>query len=186
MAFTRFHDDPHRIKKQIDESSFTGRYMLNTPGPGSDMPFVEDTQIRVQKWGANLHTNSINLESDLKGLTRKYNRDRHSENVYSNHSVKTTQQKYNSQSPFVEESRSSNPAWVYRDLEQNRWENPILNPLNGIEFKLNSNIQTRILEKDNFIAKLPVVNGNPSYYLSSETICIGGNEDSCMGSVYNK
>ena len=46
MSFTRFHDDPSRIKKQIDESSFTGRYMLNTPGPGMDLPFYEHVGLR--------------------------------------------------------------------------------------------------------------------------------------------
>ena len=61
MSFTRFHDDPNRIKKQIDESSFAGRYMLNTPGQGMNLPFSEDPQIRLQKWGANLQTNTVNL-----------------------------------------------------------------------------------------------------------------------------
>jgi hypothetical protein len=35
MAFTRFHDDSSRIKKQVEESSFVGIYMLNVPGPGN-------------------------------------------------------------------------------------------------------------------------------------------------------
>ena len=34
MAFTRFHDDPCRINKQLQESTGTGRYMLNVPGNG--------------------------------------------------------------------------------------------------------------------------------------------------------
>ena len=50
MSFTRFHDDPARIKKQIQDSSFSGRYMLNVPGQGTDLPFVEDPHIRLQHW----------------------------------------------------------------------------------------------------------------------------------------
>ena len=41
MSFTRFHDDPSRIKKQSEELSFQGRYFLNTPGQGMDLPFEE-------------------------------------------------------------------------------------------------------------------------------------------------
>ena len=37
MSFTRFHDDPYRIKKQLEETTYTGRYMLNTPGQGVDL-----------------------------------------------------------------------------------------------------------------------------------------------------
>ena len=54
MAFTRFRDDPHRIQKQLEESTYVGRYTLNTPGQGMDLPFNEDPHIRLQKWGAKL------------------------------------------------------------------------------------------------------------------------------------
>ena len=64
MSFTRFHDDPNRIKKQVNESSFAGRYALNTPGQGIDLPFSEDPQMRLQRWGANLRDNTVALESD--------------------------------------------------------------------------------------------------------------------------
>ena len=153
MAFTRFHDDPHRIKKQIDESSFAGRYMLNTPGQGMDLPFMEDPQIRLQKWGANLQTNTVNLESDLLGLSRVYNRDLPIINQHTTNTAASKKISYTTAQPFVDESRASHPAWVYKDLEQNRWENPLLNPLNGIERDFNFNIQTRIIEKDTFVSK---------------------------------
>lgn len=39
MAFTRFHDDPARIAKRLEESTFAGNYQLNKPGPGVDLPF---------------------------------------------------------------------------------------------------------------------------------------------------
>ena len=75
MSFTRFHDDNCRIEKQLQELTGTGRYMLNTPGPGKNPCFMEDPYLRLQYWGANLKTNSINLESDLRGLTRSANKD---------------------------------------------------------------------------------------------------------------
>ena len=34
MAFTRFHDDPVRIIKELDIATYSGRYALNVPGNG--------------------------------------------------------------------------------------------------------------------------------------------------------
>jgi len=154
MAFTRFHDDPYRIQLQVENSSFEGKYMLNTPGQGLDLPFMEEPQLRLQKWGANLHTDSVNLESDLFGLTRPLNRDHILKNEYQKTAVPTFEMNFGNMAPFVEESRASHPAWTYKDLEQNRWEHPLLNPQNGIEMGFNSNIQTRILEKDYYEQKV--------------------------------
>jgi hypothetical protein len=173
--FTRFHDDTARIKKQLEESTFTGRYMLNTPGPGDKLPFFEEPQLRLQKWGANLKTNTVNMESDLFGLTRPLNRDLVDENDYKQYAVRTGDVTYSNQSPFVEESRTSHPAWMYKDLEQTRWENPFLNPLNGLEKGFNENIQTRILEKDYFVPRIPIVDNTDDYYLTGDSICVGGN-----------
>jgi hypothetical protein len=161
MAFTRFHDDPARIQKQLQETTFIGRYMLDTPGPGVNMPFYEEPQMHLQKWGANLTTNTINLESDLIGLTRKLNRDNIEDNDYVKNAVSFTSlsSNYDIQNPFVEESRASNPAWVYRSLEQNRWETPILDPLANLEKGFQSNIQTRILEKDYYVQNAPILMG---------------------------
>lgn len=186
MSFTRFHDDPNRIRKQTEEGSFVGRYMLNTPGPGSDLPFMADPQVRLQKWGANLQTNTVGVESDLRGLTRRQNRDHVEYNQHSNRAAPSTMSRYTSAAPFVEESRASHPAWMYKDLEQPRWETPWLNPLNGLEKEFAENIQTRILEKDQHTPKIPIVAGEQStqFYLAGPSLCIGGQEDSCRGSKY--
>ena len=183
MSFTRFHDDPHRIKKQNEETSFTGRYMLNTPGPGVDLPFMEDPQLRLQKGGGNLQTNTVNLESDLRGLTRRHNRDNIALNQHAKTNVSSSMPTYRKESPFIEESRSSHPAWMYKDLEQTRWEDPLLNPLNGLDKQFQENIQTRILEKDQFRPRIPVV-GQTEFYLTGQSMCIGGIENSCPGTLY--
>ena len=75
MSFTRFYDDEIRIQKQLQQQTFPGRYRINVPGQGSSMPFQEDAHVSLQQWGANLRTNTINLESDLMGLSRKIGRD---------------------------------------------------------------------------------------------------------------
>jgi hypothetical protein len=186
MAFTRFHDDPSRIYKQSQISSYSGRYFLDTPGQGIDLPFVEDPNIRMQVWGANLRNNTTNLESDLRGLTRKINRDYVEENDYKQHAVYSSPNSYRNDEPFVEESRATHPAWMYKDLEQPRWESPFLNPLNGLEKGFRENIQTRILEKDYFIPSVPVVEGSDqmNYYLTGKSICIEGDEIGCPGTLY--
>jgi hypothetical protein len=50
MSFTRFHDDPARIRKHVEDSTFAERYHLNTPGNGNNMPLQMDPQLRLQRW----------------------------------------------------------------------------------------------------------------------------------------
>ena len=180
MSFTRFHDDPNRIKYGLQISTFAGRYALDTPGPGVNLPYFEDPQIRIQQWGANLMSNSIALESDLRGLTRPLNRDNIESNNYKNAAEMGDKQSYPKEGHFVEESRASHPAWAYRDLEQKRWEQPVLNPQANVEKRFHDNIQTRILEKDYFVPTVPVLNLPTSsneeteYYLTGRSLCLGG------------
>ena len=185
MSFTRFHDDPSRIKKQAEESSFQGRYFLNTPGQGMDLPFMEDPHLRLQKWGANLHTNTVNLESDLQGLTRTMNRDLINGNDFKQHATRSSSNSYKNQNPVTEESRASHPAWSYRDLERNRWETPYVNPQNDLERNFDHNIQTRLLEKDNYKPQIPVVGSTDNYYLTGPSYCIAGNEKECISSKFH-
>jgi hypothetical protein len=70
MAFTRFKYDDCRTKKALQQTTDPGRWILNVPGNGDKPCYMEDPQIIPQKWGANLRTNTINLESDLRGQTR--------------------------------------------------------------------------------------------------------------------
>lgn len=159
MAFTRFHDDPARIQKQLQVSTYLGRYQLNRPGPGINLPFFEDPSVRLQGWGANLQTNTVDLESEFRNLNRQLTRDSISENNYKNHltNSQTPSIGYSSMQPFVEESRASHPAWTYRDVKTSRWDFPILNhqSISHLETPFPSEISTRIVEKDQFIPILP-------------------------------
>jgi hypothetical protein len=105
-------------------------------------------------WGANLRTNTINLESDLMGLTRKLNRDCDSNN-YMKHEETSSAIQYKSCNPYVEQSRVTNPAWWYRDLEQVNWQILPLNPQENTCMTFQNNLSTRILEKDNYVASSP-------------------------------
>ena len=149
--FTSFRNDSARIKKEMEMSSYSGRYALDVPGNGLDLPFMDDSQIRMQKWGANLQTNRVDLEGELFSINRKISRDYLDSDEYKKFKVNSNPiQQFSSKNPFVEESRSSHPAFVYRELEINRWETPFINPQANLEKSFNYNIQTRILEKDNY------------------------------------
>lgn len=183
MSFTRFKDDDVRIKKQMDIMTYTSTYQLDTPGPGDRLPLMLDPQLRLQKHGANMRKNDINLESDLLGMTRRLNRDNIELNEFRHQSVISDRIRYEEQNPFIEESRASHPVWMYRNMDNDRWEQPWINPQVNLEKPFHNNIQTRILEKDYFKPTIPVVsNGlvSPSdteFYLTGRTMCAGGSCD---------
>ena len=158
MSFTRFHDDPARIRKQLEESTFAEQYYLNTPGNGVDMMFQLDPHLRLQGWGANLHTNAIRLESDFRGLTRRLNHDLIDENNYVTNSVKTVANTYSNANPITDETRAIYPAWALRGLEQSRWGYPLTYPQDCAEVPFLTNIQTRHLERENYQSRSSVTN----------------------------
>lgn len=150
MSFTRFHDDEARIIKSLQQSTDPGRYILNVPG-NSDKPlFYNDPSIRMQKWGGNLMTNTVNLESDLKGMSRFVNRDCVNINDFVQNSVSTSSLNYPAYDGHVEQSRIISPAWEIKTQENDRWNYLHHNPQNHVCFQFQNNLSTRILEKDNF------------------------------------
>lgn len=152
MALSSIKNDKCRIEKQLQEMTGLGRYMNDTPGPGSKVEFQEDAHLRLQKWGTNLHTNVINLESDLLGLTRNLNRDCQPLNNYVDRAVESRALKYGSAEPFTEETRATNPAWTARDVEQNYWVPLLHNPQNHVyaPFEAN-NVSTRVEQKKSWL-----------------------------------
>lgn len=154
MANTRFNYDPCRTKKKLQQSTDPGRWILNVPGNGLTPYYIEDPQIIIQKWGANLRTNTINLESDLLGVNRNLNRDCVEENNYKNYNFPNQEIKYPStRKLYTEQSRTTNPAWWYRDLEQNNFNYLPLNPQINVCYPFQNNLSTRILEKDYYNIK---------------------------------
>ena len=155
MAFTRFHDDPNRINKQLQQTTYIGQYQLNTPGPGLNLPFSKESQLRLQRWGANFDSKMISQENDLRGQTRHLNKDYIDYNDYKKYQQLPVSPNYAVENPYVKESRASHPAWMYKDLEQPRWETPFLNPQNNIERPFLCDVQTRILEKNHYAPQIP-------------------------------
>ena len=96
-----------------------GRYQLMRPGPGPQVPFIEDPHVRLQQWGANLHNNGASLEGDLIGVNRKLT---HGIQLYDSQTPATVAHQYGTvENPVTDESRATHPAWMFRDLEQAHW-----------------------------------------------------------------
>jgi hypothetical protein len=152
MANTRFNYDPCRTIKHLQQSTDPGRYMLNMPGNGDTPCYIEDPQIIIQKWGANLRTNSINLESELRGINRRYiGRDCLGKDEYTQYVVPSKPIEYPTcNNLFTEQSRAIMPAWTARDLEQVDWYILPLNPQENTCMPFINNLNTRVLEKDYF------------------------------------
>ena len=151
--FSRFFDDEVRVRKQVEMASFQGRYFLDVPGWGAAPAVSVDAQVRLQRWGGNLRTNTTNVESDLYGMTRRANRDGVEANDYARHAAPSSAVDCPETAPFVEDSRATHPAWMYRSVAQDRWERPRLEPF--MEKGFEDNIQTRILAKDSFRPRVP-------------------------------
>jgi hypothetical protein len=179
MAFTNIKYDPCRIAKDMQISTETGRYQIAVPGPGNNVCFEEDPFLRLQKYGANLRTNTINLESDLTGLTRSLNRDCRDLNNHNDASVRSSRINYPSCQPFTEQSRATHPAWMYKDLEQVNWSILPLNPQENTCIPFHNNLSTRILEKDYFVPQYPCVDGGNNSQLPSYNFMNGGSTNQC-------
>jgi hypothetical protein len=145
MAFTRFHDDTDKIMKHLQESTDQGLYYLNCPGNGNKPPYIEDPNVILQKWGANLHKNRVEVENNLMGIDVKLTRNvtrkpfKSTAIVYPNYKKEITCQ-----------PRSIMPAWTARNVEQPRWNILPLDPQENCIQPFVS-VSTRILEKNSMV-----------------------------------
>jgi len=158
MSFTRFHDDPARIKKQLQQTTDAGRYILNVPGTGDKPYYVEDPYIRSQLWAGNIMTNTVDIETELRGLSRPLNKD--TQNYLSPNSSTASRSNELIKCPTkagsaVEQTRATHPAWMLRDIEQDNWKMLHFDPQENVFLPFNNNLSTRILEKDHFVPSIP-------------------------------
>ena len=145
MAFTRFHDDPDNIMKHLQESTDQGLYYLNRPGNGTNPPYIEDPNIILQKWGANLHENRVGVESNLLGIDVRLTRD------VSRKPFQSTAIEYpNYKKEITCQPRSIMPAWTARNVEQPRWNILTLDPQENCIPPFAA-VSTRILEKNSMV-----------------------------------
>jgi hypothetical protein len=173
MAFTRFHDDPCRQTKQLQQMTDVGRWILDVPGNGDKPMFMMDPQIIAQKWGGNLWTNSIDVQSNLLGIDKQLGRDCVDQSAYKRGIVYSAPIMYPTQDSFLttEQSRAIMPAWTARDLTQNHGYILLDNPQNHTNMPFHNNTSTRIKEKQNFVRSFDcLIPENQTYTVPSITM----------------
>jgi len=169
MAFTRFHDDPARITKQLQQQTDQERWYLDVPGNGDKPCFMLDPQIIPQKWGGNLWTHCIDIQSSLLGIDRQLNRDClaiNGINKYKRQTVHASPIDYPICDKFLttEQSRTIMPAWTARDLTQNHAYILPSDPQAHTEMPFQNYASTRILEKDSFQREFDCIPPNDQRY----------------------
>ena len=126
--------------------------MLSVPGNGMNPDYMEDPHVRLEKWAGNLDNNAIDLESDLRGMTRNLNRDEIPKNTHLTHQVdRIERQMSRLNSQTEDQSRVTNPTWWHREEQQYRPQILFYNPQDRIIPDFNSNISSRIEQKINFL-----------------------------------
>jgi hypothetical protein len=155
MANTRFNYDECRTEKLLQEATGPGRYILNTPGPGVGVPFVEDPQIRLQGWGGNLMSvkngSQVDINSYLLGINNTLTKNNCK---FDNKIPEVKQNNFASfESEITHQSRTTHPSWKYNSLEHNNKDYLFENPQNHVNKPFNSNLDSRILEKHAYESK---------------------------------
>lgn len=162
MASTRFSNDTDRQAYKMHVMTGMGRYALDVPGPGADLGYVQDPSIRLQKWGANLWTDSTPLQSELSGRNRPLNRDCVSS--VNATSISTVKRAVSSATPIAypeetdlttDQSRTIMPAWQLRDAPQTYTSYYFDNPHRPVENPFRFGANTKRDMKDAFL-KEPV------------------------------
>ena len=160
MAFTRFNYDKARVQKNLQQATGSGRYMLNVPGNAGEKPEIfSDPQVRLQKWGGNLmgvyNGHPIDIDSDLKNVGRKLSKYCKKDS-FPNKQVQTYSNNYASTNKVLtDQSRTTHPSWLYRDLEQNHMYPLLNNPQENVCKHFHNNLNTRLLERDSFVPSYP-------------------------------
>ena len=148
MAFTR--DDVKKMELTVEKYNDGLDYMLNVPGIGNKPDYIEDPQIRLQQFGANLSTNVVDINSSLLGVNKQLDRDHYVPNTrdtWFNDTYKRFTYPVIS-SPITDQPRAMNPAWLLRDTEQDNWQYLPIDPQKHTEISFENNINSRMVEKD--------------------------------------
>ena len=154
MASTRISNDKIRINKRLQQSTDVGRYTINVPGNGLDVPFIDDTHVRMQHWGANRVNDIIGVENSLKNIDRRLYREAQvcSANYYTKPNM--DRMNYSEKSFNIMDSFIEQPRWNLREKINDRaldFPNEANNAHVFIPF--NNNLGTRMYEKDLFCYK---------------------------------
>jgi hypothetical protein len=123
MSSTSFRYDAVRLEKEMEMSTFEGRYQLNAPGPGLNTKFNEDPHIRLQYFGGNPMTNMIDIEGHLIGRKKVLSRDYLGYDEYDKSIERKVE--YGAETKHSLESRTELPAWSFEVWTKNMIDSSI-------------------------------------------------------------
>ena len=110
MAATRYNYTTIRTEKRNAESTFPLRYILSTPGPGTDAPLPADVHVLWQGNGGNLVVpqtgHPIDVDTVLRGQHNRLSRD-----CRQNIGIEGKRVSATTQSMEIVESRTVAPSW---------------------------------------------------------------------------
>ena len=135
MSNTRIGNDACRIIDKNMQITGPGRWVIDVPGPGETPPYMMDPHIRLEKWGANIWTDQVELENKrLRGNEQPLIRGCVDKKRKSSPLKSRPIQYEESTKLNTEQSRTICPPWTLRGLESNNWKEPnsiptLLNPI---------------------------------------------------------
>ena len=156
MSFNRLSYDTCSYLYDLNESMKIGEYMMKTPTQEDRGCFFPNPYIRLNKYGASLcDGNIIDVDSELMGLNVK--------------ATKCPSKKFTpSKEPFCnmvnmkeceflspEDTKMSNPPCTLKGTGWNRWEWLCENPQNNAIIPFETDINNRIVVKDNHRPCIP-------------------------------
>ena len=110
---------------------------------------VQSEQCHHTVLASTYDNNAIDLESDLRGMTRTVNRDEIPKNTHLTHRVDRIESNMSRlNSSATDQSRVTNPAWWHKDEQQYRPDILFYNPQDRIIPDFKSNSSSRIEQKN--------------------------------------
>lgn len=154
--YTHTFYDEERSEAYLYDNTYIHQYHMQPPGNGLKLPYINDTNIRLTKWGANRGKHPLQLESHLQNRGNRYTRhyDETIESMLTQSSAISPSVNYPEMSEaWTHYSRTLQPSWQRPIVTIERNFNHLLDdPLKHLRtgpMRIEST-QTRIQEKDAF------------------------------------
>lgn len=177
MSFNRLNYDTETYKHDINQSVKPGNYYINPPAISCKPCYPEASEIRLQRSGTSIRGDMflIDVDSELSGLFRKNSNNPNnkyipccdgklSNNKSNNNSIILKPGEISGDEKLThfqdcgirsEDTRLNNPPCTLRSTGLNRWEWLCNNPQDQIEVPFDTNINYRLIVKDNHRPIIP-------------------------------
>ena len=181
MSVTRLSYDQGAYQYKINNSVRDGLYQLDKPRvkcnqcyPYQSTPVIESDVTRAN---FDLSTNLIDVNSELKGITRQASRNPEKQfqagNIRENIVDLTPWQE---QIIPNEESRTTHPACTLRGTGYDRWDWVCPNPQDNFQRPFKNLINNRLIVKDNHRPQIPTPLDQTSALPPQQNLPLNGNE----------